>query len=65
VVGVGVVVVVVVVVAGGGGVVVVPVVGVCWASADGVPTSSPAASKPAAEHAASRANESPRLTAAV
>jgi hypothetical protein len=60
-----VVVVVVVVVGGGGGAVVVPVGGACWAPAEGVPTRSPAASRPAAEHAASSANESPRLTAAV
>jgi hypothetical protein len=60
-----VVVVVVVVVGGGGGAVVVPVVVPSCASADGVPTSNPAASTPAERHAASRANESPRLTSAV
>jgi hypothetical protein len=60
-----VVVVVVVVVGGGGGAVVVPVVVTSWASADGVPTSSPAESTPAARHAPSRANESERLTAPV
>mgnify|MGYP000123680320 CR=1 FL=1 len=62
---VGVVVVVVVVVGGGGAVVVVPVVVPSWASADGVPTSSPAVSRPAAEQPTSSANENPRLTAAV
>jgi hypothetical protein len=67
-VGVGVVVVVVVVVVVGGGgaaVVVVPVVVPSWASADGVPTSNPAVSTPATRHAASRRNESERLTAPV
>jgi hypothetical protein len=58
-------VVVVVVVGGGGGDVVVPVVVPSWAPADGVPTSRAAAIRPAAEQARSRANESPRLTAAV
>jgi hypothetical protein len=66
--GVGTVVVVAVVVVGGGGGggdVVVPVVVPSWAPADGVPTSSAALSRPAAEQARSRANESLRLTAAV
>jgi hypothetical protein len=54
-----------VVVGGGGGAVVVPVVVPSCASAAGVATSSVAATRPAAEHATSRANESPRLTAAV
>src|SRR5215203_4285195 len=59
------VVVVVAVVGGGGGAVVVPVVVPSCAPAEGVPTSSAAASRPAAEEAASRANESERLTAPV
>src|SRR5215212_7682148 len=63
--GTGVVVVVAVVVGGGGGEVVVPVVVPSWAPADGVPTSSAALSRPAAEQARSRANESLRLTAPV
>jgi hypothetical protein len=62
---VGVVVVVVVVVGGGGGAVVVPVVVPSSAVAWGVATSRTAARTPAAEHATSRAKESPRLTSAV